>query len=130
MYERTAVRSKFIIAILWKKLPKIIKGLLQVAHDLRVVFFIFRKTGSFDVLFYQQEMAKKKSIESVILLLWDWSEVSNYSEVSNCSYNDCTVFAYDQIKFVYKLPVEDTISHPSATQILQQMNKFLRNIKT
>ena len=40
------------------------------------------------------------------------------------------MFAYDQIKFVNKLPVEDTISHPSATQILQQMNKFLRNIKT
>ena len=75
-------------------------------------------------------MAKKKIIESVILLLWDRSEVSNYSEVSNCSYNDCAMFAYDQIKFVNKLPVEDTISHPSATQILQQINKFLRNIKT
>ena len=61
MYERTAVRSKFIIAILWKKLPKIIKDLLQVAHDLRVVFFIFRKTGSFVCLVLPTENEKKKA---------------------------------------------------------------------
>ena len=66
MYERTAVRSKFIIAILWKKLPKIIKDLLQVAHDFGVVFFIFRKTGSFECLVLPTEKGKKKKASKVL----------------------------------------------------------------